>query len=116
MKARLFGITAVLFLMMAGASASAQILDPISWNFSKEKTGEKEYDLTFAAGIESKWHLYGQHLPEGGPIPTSFLFNESMDYERIGKVEEITEPEVKFDPSFNMDLTMFSHEALVGVK
>ena len=116
MKARLFGITAVLFLMMAGASASAQILDPISWNFSKEKTGEKEYDLTFAAGIESKWHLYGQHLPEGGPIPTSFLFNESMDYERIGKVEEITEPEVKFDPSFNMDLTMFSHEAVFRQK
>jgi thiol:disulfide interchange protein DsbD len=31
-------------------------------------------------------------------------------------VEEITEPEVKFDPSFNMDLTMFSHEAIFKQK
>jgi thiol:disulfide interchange protein len=116
MKARLFGFTAVIFLTMAGSSASAQILDPISWSFSKEKTGEREYDLTFAASIESNWHLYGQHLPEGGPIPTSFLFDESTDYERIGEVEEVTKPEVKFDPSFNIDLTMFSHEAVFRQK
>jgi thiol:disulfide interchange protein DsbD len=116
MYGRSFSFVVVLLLLVAATSASAQILDPISWNFSKEKTGEGEYDLIFTAGIENKWHLYSQRLPEGGPIPTSFRFEESGHYERIGEVEEITEPEVKFDPSFNMDLTMFSHEAVFRQK
>ncbi len=116
MKSRLFRYLAVLFFLAAATSAFTQILDPVSWSFSKEKTGEHEYDLIFTAGIENKWHLYSQKLPEGGPIPTSFQFGESLNYERIGEVEEITEPEVKFDPSFNMDLTMFSHEAVFKQK
>ena len=65
MNARLFRFTAILFIGMAATSASSQILDPITWSSSKEKTGDKEYDLIFTAGIENKWHLYGQHLPEG---------------------------------------------------
>ncbi len=31
-------------------------------------------------------------------------------------MEEISEPEVKFDPSFNLDLNMFSHEAIFKQK
>lgn len=116
MKSRLFRYLAVLFFLAAATSAFTQILDPVSWSFSKEKTGEYEYDLIFTAGIENKWHLYSQKLPEGGPVPTSFQFGESLYYERIGEVEEITEPEVKFDPSFDMDLTMFSHEAVFKQK
>ena len=116
MKYRLFRYLAVLFFLAATSSAFTQILDPVSWSFSIEKTVENEYDLIFTAGIENKWHLYSQKLPEGGPIPTSFQFAESGHYESIGEVEEITEPEVKFDPSFNMDLTMFSHEAIFKQK
>ena len=116
MKSRLFRSLAILFFLAAASSAFTQILDPVSWSFSKEKTGEQVYDLIFTAGIENKWHLYGQNLPEGGPISTSFQFSDSEHYERIGEVEEITEPEVKFDPSFNMDLTMFSHEAIFKQK
>ena len=116
MKYRLFRYLAVLFFLAATSSAFTQILDPVSWSFSNEKTGENEYNLVFTAGIENKWHLYGQHLPEGGPIPTSFQFADSEHYERIGEVEEITVAEVKFDPSFNMDLTMFSNEAIFKQK
>jgi len=116
MKYRFFRYLAVLFFLAATSSAFTQILDPVSWSFSIEKAGENEYNLVFTAGIENKWHLYSQKLPEGGPIPTSFQFSESEDYETIGEVEEITEPEVKFDPSFNMDLTMFSHEAIFKQK
>jgi thiol:disulfide interchange protein len=105
-----------LFFLVACSSVFAQILDPVSWSFSKVKTAENVYELIFTAAIENKWHLYAQGLPEGGPIPTSFQFEESSFYERIGAVEEITEPEVKHDPSFNMDLTMFSHEAVFRQK
>lgn len=116
MKSSIFRYLVVLFFLAATTSAFTQILDPVSWSFSQEKTSENEYDLIFTSGIENKWHLYSQNLPEGGPIPTSFQFEESEYYERIGVVEEITKPEVKFDPSFNMDLTMFSHEAIFKQK
>jgi thiol:disulfide interchange protein len=116
MKSRHFRYLSILFFLTATTPTFAQILDPISWSFSKEKTGENEYDLIFTAGIENKWHLYSQKLPEGGPIPTSFQFAASEHYKIIGEVAEITEPEVKFDPSFNMDLTMFSDEAIFKQK
>ncbi len=116
MKSSIFRYLVVLFFLAASTSAFTQILDPVSWSFSQEKTSENEYDLIFTSDIENKWHLYSQNLPEGGPIPTSFKFEDSEYYERIGMVEEITKPEVKFDPSFNMDLTMFSHEAIFKQK
>jgi thiol:disulfide interchange protein DsbD len=91
---------------------NAQVLDPVDWKFSQEKVSENEYDLIFTATIETKWHLYAPDLPSGGPIPTSFTFTPSGNYEILGKVEEISEAEVKYDPSFDMDLRMFSDEAV----
>ncbi len=97
-------------------SAFGQILDPVDWKFSQEKTGDNEYTLTFTASIENRWHLYSQHLPEGGPIPTSFYFEESEQYQLIGEVDEVSEVEEKYDASFSMDLKMFSTEAVFKQK
>jgi thiol:disulfide interchange protein DsbD len=101
----------LLFLLITPGLA-AQILDPIDWQFSQEQVGENEVDLVFTAVIEDNWHLYSQELPEGGPIATSFTFTESGSFERSGEVLEVTEGEVKFDPSFGIDLKMFSQEAV----
>jgi len=90
----------------------AQILNPVTWDFSKEKISDTEYDLVMTATIENKWHLYSQDLPDGGPIPTSFEFVGSDGYERQGEVQELSDMEVKYDPSFDMDLKMYSHEAV----
>lgn len=103
-------------LLFTGIQASGQILDPVEWKFSQEKTGENEYTLVFRAEIENKWHLYSQHLPEGGPIPTTFTFEHSDNYQLLGTVEEISEAEVKYDPSFGMELRMFSNEAVFKQK
>ncbi len=101
-----------LALLFSGIFVSGQILDPVDWNFSKEKTGENEYTLIFTAEIENKWHLYSQHLPEGGPIPTSFSFESTENYKLLGDVEEVSEAETKYDASFGMDIKMFSQEAV----
>jgi thiol:disulfide interchange protein len=106
----------MMFLLFSGLQVGGQILDPVDWKFSQEKTGPNEYTLTFRAEIQNKWHLYSQHLPEGGPIPTSFSFEASGDYHLLGGVEEISKAEVKYDPSFAMDLTMFSREAVFTQK
>jgi len=102
----------VLTIIFAGIQVWGQILDPVDWKFSQEKTGEEEFTLVFTADIEKHWHLYSQHLPEGGPIPTSFTFEPSESYQLLGEVEEVSDAENKYDASFDMELKMFSNEAV----
>ncbi|MBA5764880.1 thiol:disulfide interchange protein, partial [Vibrio sp. 404] len=69
--------------------------------------------LVFKADIEDHWHLYSQVLPEGGALPTEFLFDsiaQTTDYRRVGKVLE-SESITEFDKVFQMDLTFFDNEA-----
>ena len=73
----------------------AQIIDPVKWEYSVEKISEKEADLVFTALIDHSWHLYSQDIPEGGPIPTHFVIEESSQYQLIGSVMEMTKPEEK---------------------
>jgi thiol:disulfide interchange protein len=98
------------------AGTAAQVLDPVDWEFSHSWLSDDELELTFTAIIESGWHLYAQDLPAGGPIATTFSFSESDRYTRSGKVIEVSEAEVKYDASFEMDLKMFSNEAVFKQK
>jgi len=102
----------IFFLLVLSQGIKAQVLDPIDWTFEYKKVTSKEIDLFFRATIEDKWHLYGQDIADGGPIPTSFTLTPSEHYRLSGKTIEISMPEVKHDPSFGMELKMFSKEAL----
>lgn len=104
-------LAAWLMLPMLFATAGwAQVLEPVKWSFSHEKTGEKEYTLVFTAKIDKNWHLYSQYIKEGGPVPTSFRFDPSSDFQLIGKVEE-PRPKRMFDPNFDMEVAYFDHRA-----
>ena len=97
------------FLLLTIISFS-QIYDPVTWEFSWENKGEGEYDIIFIATVEDKSHLYGMDIPEGGPIPTTFTFNESPDYELVGNTREMDEGEIVFDQAFEMEIKYFSGE------
>ncbi|NOY37526.1 MAG: thioredoxin fold domain-containing protein [Chlorobi bacterium] len=114
MKNKLFLLFIVVLVM--SLNLQAQILDPVKWRFHVEQTGREEAVLVFTADIDPTWHLYAQDIPPGGPIPTSFSFNKSPDYELVGKVTEKTEGEVILDPSFNMKLKLFSDQAIFHQK
>lgn len=106
-------ISAILILSLILTSfANSQVLDPVDWELSYETVGDNELDLVFTATIDPGWHLYGLKIPDGGPIATTFTFTEDDGYERSGEVIEASEAEVKYDPSFDMNLTMFSLEAV----
>ena len=102
-----------LFFLLATISLSSvqsQILDPVKWSTSIKKISETEYDLISKATIEDKWHLYSQVVPDNGPLPTVFTFEENSAYQSVGKIKEskgITER----DPVFDMIITFFSHTA-----
>jgi len=84
----------------------SQVLDPVKWSFRTERTSNDEATLMLVAKIDKGWHLYSQHLPAGGPLPTVFNFNDSKDYTLIG---EASEPEgvEEYDPNFEMNLKFF---------
>lgn len=108
MKNRIL-ITA-LFLFVS-YSLSAQLIDPVKWSFKSVKTGDSTADVIFEAKIDMKWHLYSQFFDEGGPVRTSFTFNESDKFELLGKPSESPEPEEIMDEVFKIKVKYFSNKA-----
>ncbi|MGD2035189.1 MAG: cytochrome c biogenesis protein CcdA [Bacteroidales bacterium] len=105
------------FLSLALLTCSqAQVYNPVKWHFSSEQLSENTYELLFEASIDDGWHMYGLTIPEGGPIATSFHFNEVPDVEFLGKVKPDKNPEVKFDPTFEIDVELFDKKALFKQK
>ncbi len=101
-----------LLIAFTSTSVKAQIHDPVKWETTVERVSDTEYDLVIKATIEPGWHLYSQNVPEGGPIPTSFTFEESKkEYELVGKTTEGKGHEVH-DQVFEMDIKYFGDEAI----
>lgn len=93
-------------------------LQPVKWSTEVEQISDTEYHLKFKAKIQNQWHLYSQNLPEGGALPTEFVFDsiaQIQDYNLIGKVAE-SQSITKFDKVFQMDLTYFDNEAIFTQK
>ncbi len=99
-------IAVIILFLFYGSAASAQILDPVEWDFSKEKISENEYELQLTASMDPGWYIYGTELEPGGPIPTAIIFDDKEGYELVGSLR-YPEAEVKFDPNFNMDIPMY---------
>lgn len=91
-------------------NSSAQIFDPVKWSFKADRISETEAKLVFTATIEKGWHLYSQHLDEGGPIPTTFTFQELGSAKLKGAVSE-GEGHTEMDPNFQMELKYFENKA-----
>jgi thiol:disulfide interchange protein DsbD len=88
-------------------SGQAQILAPVKWEFKTKVTGNNTAELQFIATIDQGWHLYSQHLPDGGPMPTEFKFEKMNGIELVGKASE-PKPEEVFDEMFQMKVKYFS--------
>ena len=101
----------VLIFFVISLALSGQIYDPVSWSFSYERSGEGKYDIIFSAEIEEGSHLYSMNLPEGGPIPTQFTFEDSESYTLQGNSRELDEGEEIFDTAFEMQIKYFSGNA-----
>ncbi len=94
--------------------AQAQVLTPVKWTTSVEKVSETEYKLISNATIDQGWHLYSQNVPENGPIPTSFTYDDSAaNFSVVGNTTE-EEGTTVDDPVFNMRIKFFSNSAQFG--
>jgi thiol:disulfide interchange protein len=109
MLKRVLFITAAFLLITF--NITAQIYDPVTWDFSYEKKSEKSYELIFTASVEKGSHIYSMDIPEGGPIPTSFVYNEPSGFILDGTTYEATKPDEVFDEAFGFKIKSFSNKA-----
>ncbi|WP_066220051.1 protein-disulfide reductase DsbD family protein [Formosa haliotis] len=91
---------------------NSQILDPVSWSTSVEKISDTEYNLITKATIEIGWHLYSQEVPEDGPIPTTFIYDDSAGNFTIEGNTTEGESLTVDDPVFGMKIKFFESEAI----
>ena len=90
---------------------TAQIFNPVKWKYHAEHVGGNEYDLIFNARMDKGWTLYSQFLDEGGPVPTSFTFEEGPHFSLAGETKESKNVKKGYDGIFEMQVAKFSEYA-----
>lgn len=102
-----FAYTSVFLLFsLIALPAFTQILEPVKWSFSSEKTSDSTANLYLTATIDEGWHVYSQVIDGEGPIPTSFSFEKSSSFQLVGKVYE-PKGKKEFDTGFEINVTIF---------
>ena len=87
---------------------NAQIHNPVTWNHSTKHVSGDTYEITFTATIEDGWHMYGLNMDEGGPIPTSFSFeNNEVEPKSLTTKEKAKK---KYDDILEVNVELFSHQ------
>jgi len=99
------------FLNFAQFGGNQEIVDPIKWHTSVEKTGDDTYNLIIEADIEDGWHLYSQFNDPMGSLPIEFEWKDADGkYEVIGKAKEIGTHK-EYSDTFKVTETFFSNHA-----
>lgn len=88
---------------------TAQAQDVVSWDFS---FNPKTNQIEMTAKIQDGWHLYSQFIENTvGPVPTTFTFKSSNDFQLIGAVAE-PKPIQKYDETFEATLDFFESKVV----
>jgi hypothetical protein len=100
---KLLTVTAFLFLSFI---APARVESHVKWGYVAKRTGSTEATIYIKASIDDGWHIYSQHIKEGGPTKTEFTFTPSKGYSLIGRTIE-PKALTKFDKYFKMEIGSF---------
>lgn len=85
--------------------------NPVIFETQVNSLEEDKFELVTNATIEKGWRLYSQNLPNGGAIPTEFIFDNSSSFDLLGFTKE-SKSISKFDPIFNMEQTYFESNSI----
>jgi hypothetical protein len=108
-------IRIVIMFMFATLAVKAQILKPVKWSYGSKRLSPTEAVVFLKADIDPGWHVYSQHVPDGGPVKTSFTFPASTAYLVEGQATE-PQPIVKFEKVFNMNVLYFESQVIFQQK
>ena len=102
----------IIFFTALTFFSSAQIFEPVKWDFSQKQISENTIELTFKATIDDGWYVYSQDAGDG-PVSTEFTFiNNGENYAISNDWVQEGVPIEEFDPNFDAVLKYFKKEAL----
>ena len=91
--------------------AFSQIMQPIRWEATTNGNGES-FEIVLRAEIDKGWHLYGLHIPEGGPNATNIQFTTVQGAELDGALDEKSPLVTKYEEMFGLELSWYEEEAV----
>ena len=102
-------IITMLAVWAFGLNSNAQDLSPVVWSAEISETDSGNFAL-FTASVQDGWYVYGQTIPDGGPIPTEVIIYEGTESLQ-GKIFEWG-PNKKegFDDLFSMDIVKYARK------
>lgn len=116
-QVRMKKLSFILLFLFITALASAQALNPVSWNFASKKISDNVYELQMIATIQQGWHLYSQTQPKDAIAqPTSFVFNKNPLIELDGKVKEVGNLEKFKDKELDISANQYSNKVVFTQK
>jgi hypothetical protein len=97
-------------ITLAFSFTSHAQLNPVSWNFTIVKTGEKTYEFRAKATIQDGWHLYSQAQPDDAiAIPTGFSLHPNPVLILDGKFKEVGKLEKFHDKKLDLSANQYSN-------
>lgn len=94
-------------LLLAFADARGQEDGHVNWHFSSLKQSDSEWKLVLPASIDRGWHLYSQSTEQGGPMPTTFVFDKPEGFRLTGKVREMGDLRKGYDSTFMVNVSFY---------
>ncbi|MEJ7821426.1 MAG: protein-disulfide reductase DsbD domain-containing protein [Chitinophagaceae bacterium] len=93
-----------LFALVTIIGSYAQILNPVTFNYSVVKKGTNMYEVHVKAMLQPKWHIYSVKNPDGGAIATALKI---IDGKVVGAVKEKGKLKTSFEKEFNVNQKYF---------
>lgn len=107
MRMKKTGLLFLSFLLMMASGAQ----NPVSWNFSAKKLGDKTYEVYLTATIQQGWHLYSQSQPDDAiAIPTTFTIKSNPLIKLDGKIKEVGTLEKFTDKKLGLSANQYSRK------
>ena len=102
-------ITLLALCALALSTTFAQ--EPVQWNFTAKKVADNTYEIWMTATVNKPWHMYSQHTPDGGPLPTKVQFTKNPLLNMQGDVKENGKLVKKREEVFDLDVQYFDGNA-----
>lgn len=98
----------ILFFSIFITSLSAQIKDPVKFQFKVNEIGENQYEAVLVANLETKWKIYSKDIPEDSGIPTEMKLL-GANIQPIGGVIEIGKKVDEFSEAFGTRIVYYAN-------
>ena len=107
----------LLLALLATQAISAQIYNPVKWNFTLTAAADGNYTLLAKATIDEGWWVYSEYLEnENGPIPTTINYDAGTHYKLVGKSKESENAKKIYDKLFEMEVIKFQKSFTIEQK